>query len=80
MTHLATYYRRGLRLAGYEPGLQQTHGWGLGPQTADGVEERWKSDEEYLQLLSRLSTSGVYPERESCPINWTEVGDSHIDR
>ena len=43
-----------LRLGGYEPGLQQTHGWGLGPQTAERVEEQWKSDEEYLQLLSKL--------------------------
>ena len=43
-----------LRLGGYEPGSQQTYGWGLGPQTADGVEERWEKDEEYRQLLSRL--------------------------
>lgn len=43
-----------LRLGGYEPGSQQTYGWGLGPETADGVQEKWERDSALGGLYSNI--------------------------
>lgn len=43
-----------LRLSGYEPGSQETYGWGLGPETEEGVQERWNRDMTLGGLYSGL--------------------------
>ena len=43
-----------LRLGGLEPGSQQTYGWGLGPVTSEGVEEKWERDTALGGLYSNL--------------------------
>ena len=34
-----------LRLAGYEPGSQETYAWGIGPRTEADVQEKWEQEE-----------------------------------
>ena len=43
-----------LRIGGFEPASREVYGLGIGPVTADGVREKWKQEEEFRELLSRI--------------------------
>ena len=40
-----------LRLSGFEPGSQETYGWGLGPVIEDAVKAQWGREKLYADLV-----------------------------
>jgi hypothetical protein len=41
-----------MRLAGFEPGSQQSYAWGIGPRTADGVRQATRRENAMSMLIS----------------------------